>query len=71
MTPIFLYGESEAKSLSQGLPASKEQSQDSDPSPPGTSIFSPCSQLALSLGSEGWGCLFGGTSGQPHLVLHP
>jgi len=58
MTPIFMYGESEAKSLGQGLPASTEQSQDSDPSPPGTSIFSPCSQLALPLGSERWRRLF-------------
>lgn len=65
MTPIFTYGETEAKSLGQGLPASKEQSQDSGPSPPGTSILSPCAQLALSLGSEGWRRLFGGTSGQP------
>lgn len=63
-----------AKLLGQDLPASKEQSWDSNPGPCGTTVFSYGSHLTLSegwdpLGSRGERGLSRGTSGQ--LCLWP
>lgn len=77
MTPLLQMGKPRlrrAKLLGQDLPASKEQSWDSNSGPSGTSL-----QLQLSthpvwsadpLSSRGCRGLSGDTSGQPYLALH-